>query len=133
MILQSGMTMGSQLAVGTFVFSVIALIANFSINAIGDDDPNGYRIAVGGFGICAIVPASIAVFLAIYGIAVDTVIPEIPLYVGVAVAFGLILTMTVVIYEILRGIESEERIITILLWIIPFILMIAGILRSIGD
>lgn len=126
MILQ--MTTADQLTMGTFVFSVVALIANFAINAVKEDDPTKYRIAVGGFGVCAIVPAAIAVFLAIYGIGTNRVMPVVVLYVGLAVFFTLLLTVMIVLFEIGRGIEDRKKV-YVMLGVIPFVGLIAFVMN----
>lgn len=106
--MQEGISPSDQLRLAAFVFPIVALVVNFAINSVQDEDEWLYRLFIAAFGLTALAPALIVLGLVVLGSWFKVTIPDVFSYLFISLVSVMVLSIGVLVIEVVRGMDNEE-------------------------
>lgn len=124
--------LNNQFQLVAILLPIIALVVNFAINSVQEDDHIGYRLYVGGTGLLALVPAFIALGTTIAGAMFSSPTSGILVYILISVAAIIFLSTGVVVVEVSRGLpESGRETYVFVICLLIIVTVILGLMHAI--
>lgn len=104
----------TALQVSVTAFPLIALVATYAVDSIGEDDGIKYRILVLVLGLSAVARVAPAIFTGLAGATTDIHTNELMLNLGESVGLVVLLTVVVMLKESLEGYENSRETLIVL-------------------